>query len=172
MRPLSKSGVSRELRYLGSPSPMTRPPKAIGRERRSMIGNMTRPRKKSNASRPSSGRTSSPASSSRLSEMPCAFSAVRSADAAVRRVAQPEFADGRVIETAALEIGHADAARRRPELCFIPGTGRLDDIRQRFLLFGARDPSASGAASRARRGRRAARPRRGTADCRCAWRSR
>ena len=50
---LSKSGVSRELRYLGSPSPMTRPPNAMTRPRRSVIGNIARPRKKSYGARPS-----------------------------------------------------------------------------------------------------------------------
>jgi hypothetical protein len=44
---LSKSGVSGELRYLGSPSPMTRPPKAMTSPFWFMIGNITRSRKRS-----------------------------------------------------------------------------------------------------------------------------
>ena len=47
LAPLWKRGVSGELRYFGSPVPMTRPPKAMTRPRRSLMGNMTRPRKRS-----------------------------------------------------------------------------------------------------------------------------
>ena len=47
VRRLSNSGVSGELRYLGSPSPMVRAPNAITRPRGSEIGKITRSRKKS-----------------------------------------------------------------------------------------------------------------------------
>ena len=44
-RPFSKSALSGEFRYLGCPSPSTRPPKAMTRPARSLIGNIRRLRK-------------------------------------------------------------------------------------------------------------------------------
>jgi len=40
-------GVSGEFRYFGSPPPMTLPPKAMSLPETSMMGNMTRLRKRS-----------------------------------------------------------------------------------------------------------------------------
>ena len=47
LRLLLYTGVSGELRYLGVESSITRPPKPITSPRMSMIGNMTRFRKRS-----------------------------------------------------------------------------------------------------------------------------
>ncbi|CFN63089.1 Uncharacterised protein [Bordetella pertussis] len=44
---MENSGVSGELRYLGSPLPMMRPPKPIRLPRALRMGNITRSRKRS-----------------------------------------------------------------------------------------------------------------------------
>ena len=108
-----KSSVSGVFRYLARASPSARPPKPTIRPRSSAIGNISRWRKWAKGSPPSSALTS-PAASSSASPKPWPSSARRSALPLVGRVAQLEGADGRPVEPAPLEIGHAPPGPAMP----------------------------------------------------------